>query len=108
MWGDLPSDWVGKMKPQDDPTIARIKETRRRISEQFGHDPRKLVDYYIEFQKKYEERILDEAEMRGTQAAKGAKPIKLVSVLRDGEPTYALQEEGLDEEDGAEIVQPVA
>jgi len=95
------------MKPQDDPTIARIRETRHRISERCGHDPQKLVDYYIELQKKYQDRILDEAVMWGTQAAKGAKPIKPVSVLRDGEPTYVLYEEDLDE-DGAEIVQPVA
>ena len=30
-----------------DPTIERIREARRRISEQCGHDPKKLVEYYI-------------------------------------------------------------
>jgi hypothetical protein len=49
------------MKPKDDPTIARIRETRHGISEWFGHDPQKLVAYYIELQKKYQDRILDDA-----------------------------------------------
>jgi hypothetical protein len=80
------------------------------ISERCGHDPQKLVDYFIELQKEYQDRILDEAVMGGTQAAKGAKPIQPVSVLWDGEPTYVLYEEDLDEdeEDSAEMVQPGA
>ena len=45
------------MKVKDDPTIARIRETRHRISEECGHDPRKVVDYYIELQKKYKHRL---------------------------------------------------
>jgi hypothetical protein len=94
------------MMPQDDPAIAQIRETRHRISERCGHDPQKLVDYYIELQKKYQDRLLDETGMRGTQAAKGAKSITPVSVLRDGAPIYALQEDGLDEEDSVEIVSP--
>ena len=34
---------------QDDPAIARIREVRHRISKQFDHDPRKLVEHSGDF-----------------------------------------------------------
>jgi hypothetical protein len=55
------------MKPvkpvKDDPTIQRIRDARHRISEQNGHDPRRIVQYYIEIQKKYKDRIISGEEM---------------------------------------------
>lgn len=36
-----------------DLALERIREVRHRISEQYGHDPQKLVNYYIELQKQY-------------------------------------------------------
>lgn len=33
---------------KDDPTITRIREVRHSISEKCGHDPKKLVEYYIQ------------------------------------------------------------
>ena len=50
------------MKSKDDPTIERIRETRHRISEEHNHDPEKIVQYYLELQKKYQERLLEESE----------------------------------------------
>ena len=50
------------MKSNDDPTITRIRETRHRISEECGHDPQKVVDYYIELQKKYQRLLLGHPE----------------------------------------------
>jgi hypothetical protein len=41
-----------------DLTITRIREARHRISERLGHDPQKVVDYYLELQKKYRGRLL--------------------------------------------------
>ena len=41
------------MKPKDDPTIARIRATRRRISKQFDHDPQRLVAHYMTLQEEY-------------------------------------------------------
>ena len=35
----------------DDEEITRIREVRHRISERFGHDPYRLVSYYIEKQR---------------------------------------------------------
>lgn len=39
---------------KDDPAIKRIREARHRISSEHGHDPQKLVNYYIELQKQYQ------------------------------------------------------
>ncbi len=36
---------------KDNETIREIRETRKRISARFGHDPKRLVDYYKEKQK---------------------------------------------------------
>ena len=43
---------------KSDPVIDEIREVRHQISARFGHDPRKLVAYYIELQKQYEDRLL--------------------------------------------------
>ncbi len=50
------------MKLNDDQTIKRIREARHRISEAYDHDPRKLVEHYIELQKKYERQLLKDTE----------------------------------------------
>jgi hypothetical protein len=42
-----------------DPTIARIREARHRISAQCGHDPKRLVEYYMKLQEeKYADRLV--------------------------------------------------
>jgi hypothetical protein len=46
-----------------DPTIDEIREIRHRISERFGHDPRKLVEYYMEEQKKYADPLVNLADV---------------------------------------------
>jgi|GEM_PF-2614546 hypothetical protein len=38
--------------------LEYVRQARRKISKQFDHDPQKLVDYYIELQKKYEDRLV--------------------------------------------------
>ena len=37
---------------KDDPVINRVRKARKAISERFGHDPKKLVNHYIELEKK--------------------------------------------------------
>ncbi len=44
---------------KDVSTIKRIRDSRRRISENFNHNPKKIIEYYIEIQKKHKERLLD-------------------------------------------------
>lgn len=42
----------------DDEEIDRIRAARHRISERFGHDPYRLVAYYMERQKVRPDRLL--------------------------------------------------
>jgi hypothetical protein len=41
-----------------DEEIDRIREVRHQISEQFGHDPYRLVAYYMELQKEHPEKLV--------------------------------------------------
>jgi hypothetical protein len=43
---------------RNDPAIDEVREVRHRISARFGHDPEKLVAYYMELQKQYEDRLI--------------------------------------------------
>lgn len=43
---------------EGDAEIARIREVRHQISEQFGHDPYRLVAYYMELQKEHPEKLI--------------------------------------------------
>ncbi len=43
---------------EDDAEIARIREVRHQISEQFGHDPYRLVAHYMELQKQHPEKLV--------------------------------------------------
>ena len=45
----------------NDPVIDEIREVRRRISARFDHDPAKLVTFYIEMQKQYQNRLIKTA-----------------------------------------------
>ena len=47
---------------KDDPTISKIRETRHKISEENDHSAEKIVEYYIELQRKYQERLLKSTE----------------------------------------------
>jgi len=46
------------MKLEDDAPIAEVREIRHQISEEFRHDPEKVVDYYIELQNEFLTRLL--------------------------------------------------
>lgn len=41
------------MMKQDDPVIQLIRDVRHQISENNDHNPKKLIDYYLELQKQY-------------------------------------------------------
>jgi hypothetical protein len=78
------------VKPKDDPTIARIRATRHQISQQFDHDPQKLVAHYIALQEEYRRHI-------GTQSAaespvRGAEPLV---VIREDSATYIVEDNDL-------------
>ena len=42
-----------------DDAIEEVREIRRKISAQFDDDPVKLVEYYMELDKQYEDRLVD-------------------------------------------------
>jgi hypothetical protein len=54
---------------QDDPAIARIREVRHRISKQFDHDPKKLVEHYMRLQEQHKERLLGFAKGEDAEEA---------------------------------------
>jgi hypothetical protein len=43
---------------EDDEEITRVRAVRHRISERFGHDPYRLVAYYMERQKEHHDRLV--------------------------------------------------
>lgn len=45
----------------DDPVIDEIRDVRHRISARFGHDPTRLVAFYMELQKQYQDRLIETA-----------------------------------------------
>lgn len=41
-----------------DKAIEAVREVRHRISAEFGHDTRALLDHYRKLEKRYQERML--------------------------------------------------
>ena len=54
-----------------DPTTARVREVRHRISERFGHDPRRLAQHYMELQKRHADRLVRAAPRSGQATGAG-------------------------------------
>lgn len=50
---------------QRDPVIDEIREVRHRISARFDHDPKRLIDYYMQLQEKHKDRLLDDVKAGG-------------------------------------------
>ena len=46
----------------NDPVVDEIRKVRRRISARFGHDPARLVRFYLEMQKQFQDRLIGSAE----------------------------------------------
>ncbi len=42
--------------------IDEIRHVRHRISERFDHDPDRLVRYYMELQRRYQDRLIEVQE----------------------------------------------
>ena len=61
------------MQLKNDPTITRIRETRHKISEEFGHDPRKVIAHYIQLQK-IEEKL--RLQQKHAEEVRLVEPVK--------------------------------
>lgn len=55
------------MKTKDE-AIRVVRDAREKISAQFGNDPDKLVDHYMQLQERYRDRLLQPiaAHQRGS------------------------------------------
>ena len=47
---------------EPDPPIDEIRAVRHQISARFGHDPRKLVEHYIQLQRRHADRLIAVSE----------------------------------------------
>ena len=45
--------------------LSRVREARRRISAEFGDDPKRLVEYYMKCQQEYPGRLVHTTTERG-------------------------------------------
>ena len=52
----------------DDPTLDHVRGVRHRVSEQCAHDPKKLIEYYIQLQAKYTGRLLEQGQEKQPKA----------------------------------------
>ena len=53
----------------DDPVIDEIRDVRHRISARFGHNPTRLVAFYMELQKQYQDRLIETAREHSRSAS---------------------------------------
>ena len=53
----------------DDPVIDEIRAVRHRISARLGHDPTRLVAFYMERQKQYQDRLIETAKEHSQSAS---------------------------------------
>jgi len=51
---------------KNDPTVERIRKIRHEISEECNHDPQKLIEYYMKYQKKFEGRLITSPRLKVT------------------------------------------
>ena len=45
------------MSTDKDIAIDRVRKVRHKISASFGHDTQRMVDHYMEYQKKFADRL---------------------------------------------------
>jgi len=61
------------MKKEDE-GIRAVREVREKISAEFGNDPEKLVEHYLEQQERYRDRLLQPVAAQRGDAADEAPP----------------------------------
>jgi len=47
------------MNPNSDPVLDEIRRVRHEISAEVGHDPDRLVEYYMRLQEQHGDRLVD-------------------------------------------------
>ncbi|MBO3459500.1 hypothetical protein G7B40_012800 [Aetokthonos hydrillicola Thurmond2011] len=64
------------MMLKDDPAIETIREARHCISQEYGHDPQKLVNYYIELQKQYQ--LIDTTKQQQSESVEASSKVEKI------------------------------
>lgn len=59
---DQPEEAGADEADYDDPLIEEVRAIRRRISAQFDHDIGRMIEYYMEFQKQFADRLVSYAD----------------------------------------------
>lgn len=54
------------MNQEPESTLEGIRRVRHEISAEFGHDPHKLVEYYVRLQERHRGRLVGTSEPEGT------------------------------------------
>ena len=49
--------------------LEQVRAARHRISKRFDHDPRKLVEHYMELQQEYKDRLVGAEEEKKREKA---------------------------------------
>ena len=57
-----------------DEGIRAVREVREKISAEFGNDPEKLVEHYLEQQERYRDRLLQPVAAQQGDAVDEAPP----------------------------------
>ena len=54
--------------------LQPTRDIRKKISREFGNDPRRLVEYYMEYQRRFSDRLRlpPDADQHGEKAAEQA------------------------------------
>lgn len=68
--------------------LAEVRRVRHEISAKFGHDPKRLVEHYMEMQKEHPERLVNYGEK-----LKLNFPVPLTLPLDSTSPSESLQSE---------------
>lgn len=61
------------MSSDKDIAIDRVREVRHKISARFDHDTKRLIDHYIEYQKKFADRLEPMTKRHKTESSELVK-----------------------------------
>jgi len=57
-----------------DSPLARIREARHSISEECGHDPKRLVEYYMQLQQRHADRLVRSVDTPSKETSPDSEP----------------------------------
>lgn len=58
---------------RDEEEIARVRAVRHRVSERFGHDPHRLIAYYMELQTDHANQLVQAPEPEISEEARAGR-----------------------------------